>query len=456
MYRFKQLMLVVGDVLLFYAGLLASIYIRFGSLAGNNNLPELLQALGFLYAIGVLILFIIGLYDIGRIKPGVSLYRKVGLSALLWVIAGVVYFYLNPELRITPKTTLVLNALVTFFLIGLWRIVQNRLLVAEVFKTSLVFAGYTPEVEQIIARIQKEPGRGYQVAGIITDQPNALPPTIALISPEQLYEEIRSQHINVIVLGPEFANNSGFLKALYAHLFKKIEIVTLAELYEEIFGRIPPFIFSESWFLTNLREQQKKIYDRFRILIDYAIAGIIGLFFMITVPLIALLIKLTSSGPIFFSQKRIGRLGRPFTIYKFRTMKVLSADGSAEVNGPEFAQTDDARITTVGKILRRARLDELPQFFNILNGDMALIGPRPERPEFVKKLTETMPFYSLRHLIKPGLMGWAQLQESYYGTIAENLRKLEYDLYYIKNRGALLDLTILLRTIPIVARMIGR
>jgi len=220
--------------------------------------------------------------------------------------------------------------------------------------------------------------------------------------------------------------------------------------------RIPPFTFSEGWFVAHLQEQQKKIYDRLRILSDYLLALIVGVFFIITFPLVALAIKLSSKGQIFFSQDRVGKGGLIFRVYKYRTMKSLSADGSAETNGPQFASAKDVRITSVGKILRLTRIDETPQFINILKGHMSFIGPRPERPEFVVQITEKMPFYSLRHLIKPGLTGWAQVNESYYGTIEENLRKLEYDLYYIKNRNFTLDISILLRTVNTILRLAGR
>jgi lipopolysaccharide/colanic/teichoic acid biosynthesis glycosyltransferase len=246
------------------------------------------------------------------------------------------------------------------------------------------------------------------------------------------------------------------LKEIYSHLFEQIQVVELAHFYEQILSRIPPFTFSESWFLTNLHEQQKKMYDRFRIILDYTAALMLGIFFLITLPIVAPLIKLTSPGPIFFKQKRVGRQEKLFLLYKYRTMKVLGSNGSAEIHGAVFATKDDPRITSIGKFLRRTRIDELPQFINILKHEMGIIGPRPERPEFVQQLSTAMPFYSLRHLIKPGLTGWAQLQNSYYGTIEENLQKLEYDLYYIKNRGPLLDIAICLRTISVVLKMMGR
>ena len=145
-----------------------------------------------------------------------------------------------------------------------------------------------------------------------------------------------------------------------------------------------------------------------------------------------------------------------FKVFKFRTMKALTADGSAETQGPQFASDKDSRVTGVGHFLRRTRIDEIPQFINILKGQMSIIGPRPERPEFVEQLTEKMPYYALRHLIKPGLTGWAQIHNAYYGTIEENLRKLEYDLFYIKNRNFALDASIILRTIATVLKMMGR
>lgn len=198
------------------------------------------------------------------------------------------------------------------------------------------------------------------------------------------------------------------------------------------------------------------MYDRFRLLADYLAAIIIGIFFIITFPFVATAIKLNSKGSIFFRQARVGRNGKIFLIYKYRTMKSLNADGSAETNGPQYASEKDSRITTVGKFLRATRLDEIPQFINIFKNEMGLIGPRPERPEFVQKLTELMPFYPLRHLVKPGLSGWAQLQRGYYGTLDENLGKLEYDLFYIKNRGPLLDIAIVLKTFSVILGMIGR
>ncbi len=459
MLRLKQITLLFGDTLLLYLGLYTSLWLRYGQVS-PRQWNELVIPMSFLYLLATILMFITGLYDISRAKNNRSFYQKILLSAGIWFIIGTLYFYFNPKQYITPKTIFFLNTLIGFGFISIWRWLHNRFLSTVIWSNGIIFAGLTNEVNELVHLLENEPQRGYRVLALIDPTNNSTRSFLSDTTPcvSTLDEYLKHSQIvpNLIVVTSAMANNQDFLKTLYPHLFEQIEVVELAHFYEQIMGRIPPFIFSESWFITHLREQQKKIYDRLRILIDYFVVLFLAFIFVLTFPFIALAIKLTSSGPVFFKQKRIGRQEKPFTMYKYRTMKVLGENGSAETSGPQFASKNDARITMVGSFLRRTRLDELPQCINILKNEMALIGPRPERPEFVRELVSKMPFYSLRHLIKPGLTGWAQLQHSYYGTLDENLQKLEYDLYYIKNRGPVLDLAILLRTINIVAGMKGR
>lgn len=456
MHRFKQLILALLDAAMLFAGLFIALLARYGSIP-SWHLGDLISSMAALFFGALVINFIVGLYDLVRAKNNWIFYQKIIVSALCWVLLGIIYFYIRPDVTVKPKTILALTGLAGFGLIAIWRSLYNRFLSKKFWNARVVFAGLTPEVIELAELMAGEPALGYETAGIITRPGDALPPIFAAIpSGHTLQAVTAGRSVDLIVITEAMAADAALLKELYGELFRHASLVELAEFYELIFKRIPPFTFSESWFLIHLQEQRKKIYDRFRIIVDYFLAAGMLIFFIATLPLISLLIAASSRGPIFFRQKRVGRLGRSFQIYKYRTMRALAADGSAETNGPQFAKTNDKRVTAIGKFLRRTRLDEIPQCLNILKGEMAIVGPRPERPEFVAELVAGMPFYSLRHLIKPGLTGWAQLHKDYYGDIEENLRKLEFDLFYIKNRTLMLDFVIMLRTINVLLRMGGR
>lgn len=453
-HRIKQLMLLAIDFTMLWTGFYVALAARHNELPSkqiNDLTPYMLP----LYGLAVIILFIAGLYDIGKVKNNASLYKRLGISAGVWVIISVLFFYTNFTTSVTPKTILLLNTVFGFGLITIWRGLYHTFISKTFLTTGVIFVGMTKETKEIIELLHAQPEHGYRVLGCITTDTeqteHLLVPRAATL--KELLAKTTAP--DIIVIAPTMATST-VLNGLYSMLFQQVGMVNLVDFYERIFGRVPPFAFSESWFVTNLQEQRKKIYDRGRILFDYAVALVMGLFFLITFPFIAIATKLNSRGPILFKQTRIGRGEKPFTMYKYRTMQALTKNGSAEVGGPQFAAENDSRVTMVGKILRSTRFDELPQFWNILKGEMGLIGPRPERPEFVSELTKQMPFYSLRHLIKPGLTGWAQLQQSYYGDIKENLLKLQYDLFYVKNRGLLLDVAIILRTINILVRFMGR
>ena len=452
-YRLKQVILLSVDLIILYFGLIIGVFARNLRIL-QSDLEGFESPRFWLITAAVIIMYVLGLYDVGRAKNNLSFYKKISISALAWFTFSVFFFYISPTATISPKTTLFLITVFGFGGISIWRSIYNKYISANLLQTSVAFVGYNAETKEIIDAILKFPEKGYVLFGVISE--------------DQILQEIKSgktlneliqinggAHPSLIVVSDNLSGKT-LVKELFEELYNQVSIRELAEFYEYFFRRVPPFTYSEDWFITNLNEQNLRIYDRFKILLDYFFAIITGIFFIITFPLIALLIKINSSGPILFAQKRIGRLGKEFYIYKYRTMKALDSQGSAEMSGPQYASINDSRITAVGKFLRKTRLDEIPQFWNILKGEMSIIGPRPERPEFVKLLTEQMPFYRIRHLIKPGITGWAQLQASYFGTIEENLKKLEYDLYYVKNRNFFLDSMIIIKTFGVLIKFMGR
>jgi len=211
-------------------------------------------------------------------------------------------------------------------------------------------------------------------------------------------------------------------------------------------GKIPVTTIGHIWFLENLVESEKGVYEFFKRLFDIFFSSLALAASLPFVPLIVLLIKFNDGGAIFFKQSRTGYLSRRFVAIKFRSMVV-----DAEKDGkPLWASNNDPRVTKIGRMLRKIRLDEIPQFWNILRGEMTLVGPRPERPELVKDLLAIIPFYNERHLVKPGLTGWAQINFQYGASAKDAFKKLQYDLFYVKNRSFALDIGIILKTINII------
>jgi exopolysaccharide biosynthesis polyprenyl glycosylphosphotransferase len=241
-----------------------------------------------------------------------------------------------------------------------------------------------------------------------------------------------------------------FRAILHAVEENDIEVTSLPALYEEVFGRVPIFLLPSDWILRSFIDQTHTsgVYESIKRVLDiiFSLIGLIGLVFLY--PIIALLILLDSGRPVMYSQMRVGKYGRPYRIHKFRTMH---SNAGKEAIARTTTENDE-RITRVGKFLRRSHLDELPQFWNILVGENSMIGPRAEQIELVNKFQEELPFYLALLYVRPGLTGCAQINQIYATTVEETALKLEYDLYYIKKRNLLLDLTIALRT---VGRVLG-
>jgi lipopolysaccharide/colanic/teichoic acid biosynthesis glycosyltransferase len=237
---------------------------------------------------------------------------------------------------------------------------------------------------------------------------------------------------------------------LFACLPLHVGFQSLPLFYEKFTGKVPIAVINQMWFLENLSEGGRAIFDSVKRTADFVLALLFFFVSLLFWPLIGLIIKLDSRGPIIYKQIRVGRNGRLFNIYKFRSMKIENNDQSPTASG-------DKRITGFGNFLRKSRIDEIPQLINIIKGEMSFVGPRPERPELVADLEKLIPFYRERMLVKPGVTGWDQVSGEYHSPSYEDtLKKLQYDLFYIKNRSPYLDLSIILKTILTVISRSGR
>ena len=258
---------------------------------------------------------------------------------------------------------------------------------------------------------------------------------------KDLLSQIQNENINTVIFTEEYESDPKLLKALYLCVPARVNFIDFATTYELIYEKVPVSTISQAWFLENLKEGERGFYDKIKRSVDIVLATIL---LVLTFPfwiLTAILIMLEDQGPVFYSQKRVGKDRKLFTLYKFRSMKVGAENGKAI-----WAEKEDKRITKIGKILRRMHFDEIPQMINIIKGNISLVGPRPERPEFVGGLEKEIPHYHLRHIIKPGFTGWAQIKFRYGRSVIDGHEKFEYDLYYLKNRSFLLDIGVLLKT----------
>lgn len=293
-----------------------------------------------------------------------------------------------------------------------------------------------------------ESDENYLLSGYIrcSDELSAVPPDWILENSGGLFETVKREKADKIVVSLSERRGVFPLGDVMACKLNGVEVVDAPSFYEQVTGKlflegINPswFIFSDGFKVSRIRKVFKRSVDVF-----CAIAGMI-----LTVPflpLVALAIKFDSPGPVFYRQKRVGEREKPFFLYKIRTMKADAENGTGAV----WAQKNDSRVTRLGAFFRKCRIDELPQFFNILRGDMSMVGPRPERPEFVDKLKEAIPYYSERHFVKPGVTGWAQVRYPYGASVEDAMEKLRFDLYYIKNLSLTFDFMIILETIQVV------
>lgn len=458
-YRIKQLMLIGGDWLSYVLAFYVSLFIRNLQSPTWDKIEQHISLFFILFLSWLIINFVNGLYDLSELKK--QKFKLYFLEAsILSLIFSIIIIYIWPNKTINPKTILILNILLGYTLSFFWRKIYNTFVGEKKIFNKIAFVGFESETAKLIKIIEDRPELGYKIIFLFDPEnkieQNDFPFFDILHDSQKILETCKKNKTQMLIVSPKLKQNQILNQQIYKLLFSNIEINDLTSFYEVITGRVTPSVFSESWFIENLKTEKQPIYKKIKSLLDYLIGAVIATFFIITFPFIFLIIKINSPGPVFYRQERVGKNGKIFWLYKYRSMHALNKDGGAELDGAEFATTHDNRITKVGKFLRKSRLDELPQFINLLKGDITLIGPRPERPEIVAQLVEKMPYYNLRHITKPGLTGWAAVHQHYTDTLEKSLEKLQYDLFYIKNKSFLLDLSILLRTINVILRMKGQ
>ncbi|MFH1423675.1 MAG: sugar transferase [Candidatus Nealsonbacteria bacterium] len=426
---FRKILLFMGDINILYLSLFGTVFFGFGGKFSWEIMSGHLLPFSILYFFWLIIFYIFGLYDLGAIRIRVVLYPKILGAILCGLGLGMVFFYLVPLFGITPKTNLLLNVLIFGVLFLIWRKLFSVVFSFRFFNNVAILSKDPQKIETLAKEIALRPYLGYKLTATFNDS-------------KDLLAKIQEKKINALIVAEDFETDFDLLENLYQCLEARIIFLDWSQAYELFCEKIPTAFLQKKWFLENLKEGERKFYDKIKRGQDLILAAILLIVTSPLWPLIVLLIKLGDKGPVIYRQERIGKDRKPFLLLKFRSMNVEAESKT----GPVWAKKEDHRVTKAGKLLRETHLDELPQMINVLKGDISLVGPRPERPEFVEKLEKEIPYYHVRHLIKPGFTGWAQLKFRYGRSVMDSKEKFQYDLYYLKNRSPLLDLGILLKT----------
>lgn len=445
----KIVRFVVNDIILAIISIVVGFNIAydkfptFGDIAGINKLVIYL----------VILVFISHLTGIYKFSQDTSC---TYLIAQIFLCLSISFFWLTTIYYSVPNLMFVRGELALFLVFfGIFQFTFYALLRIYIrskgFSKRILILGTGPLARQM-GEIIKEHEGSYALAGyVMCDKMQVnVPVGLILDTGDDLYETVRRENVDKIVVSLSERRNVFPLQGLMTCKLRGIEVVDAPSFYERLTGKLLLESITPSWFIFSGGSQINSLILLTKRFIDvlFSVTGII--LFLPLLPIIALAIRFDSPGPIFFTQVRVGQGERNFVLYKFRTIR---ADAEY-VTGAVWSIKNDPRLTRLGSFLRISRIDEIPALINVLKGDMSLVGPRPERPEFVLKLKEIIPYYSERHYVKPGITGWAQVRYPYGASIEDVIDKLRYDLYYIKNISITFDFMIMLETIKIT--LLGR
>jgi sugar transferase (PEP-CTERM system associated) len=450
----RTLIFVLGEGILIYVGVLVSAVLCVGVPEQIFGSTAVLGKAFLITLVFQLCLHFNDLYDIrvtdSYIELGLRLTRAIGVASIILGLA-----YLAFPILLIGEGTFFVSLLFLVFLVVSWRYAYHWMLKRKMLTDKVLILGSGKLSKTIVDEINSRPDSGYQIAGVVsmTSSPSEqIPETIPQFTLNgDLWRMVESRQVRKIVIAMDDRRGKLPLEELLHCRTNGVPVLEGQSFYEKLAGRILAENINPSSFIFSEGFRKSKTTRFFKRCAGFVFAAVCSLITLPFTILIAIAIKLDSRGPVFYKQVRCGERDRAFELWKFRTM----VDNAEAFSGPTWAQENDSRVTRVGKLLRKYRLDEVPQMWNVLKGDMSFVGPRPERPEFVQSLKEIIPYYSERHTVRPGITGWAQVSYRYGSSVQDALEKLKYDLFYIKNMSIILDLVVIFRTIKIVLHRSG-
>ena len=429
--------LFLGDVVLLYFSLWLTLSLREWGIPSGRSWELHFWPFTIIIFVWILVFFISGLYEKHTLILKSRLPPTVFNAQVANSFIAVLFFYFIPYFGIAPKTNLFIYLVVSSGSILLWRIYGDRFL-HPLVKQKGIIVGSGEEMKELLEEVNNNPRYGLEFISSVD-----LNRIAGMDFQEEILSRVYSEEVQIIAIDLKNEKVEPILPHLYNLIFSRVKFIDMYKVYEDIFDRIPLSLVRYNWFLENISTETRITYDFLKRFMDIILSFIGGVASLIFYPFVFVAIKLDDGGSVFSIQERVGQNNKTIKLLKFRTMTIAN-------DGGKWSNDNTNKVTKVGKFLRDARIDEFPQLWNVLVGDVSLIGPRSEFADAVKKYEKEIPYYGIRHLVKPGLSGWAQLygEHPHHGTdVSKTKNKLSHDLYYIKNRSFMLDLKIALKTI---------
>ena len=458
----RRFLLIAGDVIMAAFALTFALYYWSAGLPGNVT-PDFFEFLQvrtpfWFYLLPLFWIFLlVETYDPRRSISWPETRSGLAMAAIIGMgLYSLLYFTSDPGSL--PRRGIAAFAVSVWLLTMAWRLLYIRIFTAPQFVRRAVLVGAGTTGAALLEVINSLTPSPYMMVAVIDDDPKKKGQKVAGFpvqgGSELLAELMEKQAISDVLVAISGRMKDETFRALLDAQERGLEITRMPVAYEQILDRVPVHFLEADWMLRSFVDETRinRFYELIKRWLD-VLGGLIGVVILaIMTPFLSLIMLIESGWPILFSQTRAGKSGHPYTVFKFRTMRL-----DAEKEGKAIlAKEDDERSTKFGRFMRKTRLDEWPQFINVLRGEMSLVGPRPERPELMEHFEDRIPFYRARLLAKPGITGWAQVNFGYAASIEDMSIKLEYDLYYVKQQSIVLDVVIILRTIATVFRLRGR
>jgi exopolysaccharide biosynthesis polyprenyl glycosylphosphotransferase len=433
-----RLILLLADCGILFVSLYLALWVRYQKALDFNEFLFFVIPFTLVILVSTAIFYSYGLYDKPTLRLIRELNKRIFTSQILVVVCATALFYSLPVLGIEPKTILILYVLISSILMSVWRRYAFSL-VLHYKKQKSIIIGSGETFHTLVDELTRNPHIGITLLSVIdvdTYDMKKLSGVLTTTQPNSIIIDMRDERIK-----PHF-------NSIYQELFKGSVVLDIVDVYEDVFDMVPLDIINQDWIFHSINVSRR--YDGLKRFIDIIFATPACFFSALFIfPFVYIAIKLEDRGPIFYSHLRIGKHGKPFLVYKVRSMENLPTNEVKETK----------KITRVGSFIRKTRIDELPQLWNVLRGDISLIGPRPETPALVKEYTNSVPFYNVRHVVRPGLSGWAQTQQhevpKFGVDIKQTKTKLAYDMYYLEHSSLMTDLAIILRTLKVLISKSG-